>query len=101
MDGSAECCVSNKKVVKGEKEKVESVKERGAECCGSDKKVVKGEKEKEKRDSGVVTVGGSDSSDSQCGGNRHISKETLNNIRKHLGDGRGECCGGVVVFECC
>ena len=78
--------------------KVESVKEKGAERFAGDKKVVKGEKEKEKKGGGVVTICGGDSSDSQCGGNRQIPKEKLDNICRHLGDGRGKCCGDVVVF---
>ena len=76
--------------------KVDSVKEKGA--CAGDNKVVKGEKEKGEIDGGVVTVGDGESSSSQCCGSRHIPKEKLENICKHLGDGRGECCGDCVVF---
>ena len=78
--------------------KVEKVKEKVSVCCASEDKVVKGEKAKGKIDAGVVSVVGEDSSDSQCEGARHIPKEKLEGFCKHLGDGRGECYCGVVVF---
>ena len=85
--------------VKGEKEKVSAEGGDGVECCGADGEVVEGEKEKEKVD--VTPSGSVGGASSECGGIQQMSRETLRNIRKHLGDGRGECCSSVVVYKCC
>ena len=99
MVESAECSGDNGEIVKGEKEKVKCVKDGdGAKCCGDSGEVVKGEKEKEKVD--VTPSGSVGGASSECG-IWQMSRETLRNIRKHLGDGRGECCISVVVYKYC
>ena len=80
--------------VKGEKEKLSAESGDVVECGASGEVEMEG---KEKGGESVRTSGGGGSVGAKCRSVGQMSRETLQNLRRHLGDGRGE---SFVVMLC-